>query len=70
MRTTLRISGMTCTHCVGAVRRALEETAGVNSASVDLEAGTAEVDYDPALANPRELTSVVADAGYEAEENV
>lgn len=68
-RTTLAVKGMTCNHCVGAVTRALEDTPGVRSARVDLEAGRAVVDYDDALASPRELATVVADAGYEAETN-
>lgn len=67
-RTTLNIRGMTCNHCVSAVKNALEETPGVRSARVDLEKHEAIVDYDDALASPRELATVVADAGYEADE--
>jgi copper chaperone CopZ len=59
---------MTCNHCVAAVTSALEQTAGVRSARVDLQRGKAVVDYDDALAEPRELARVVAQAGYEAEE--
>jgi copper chaperone CopZ len=66
-KTILTVKGMTCNHCVGAVTRALEETPGVRSARVDLEGGQAVVDYDDALADPRELATVVAEAGYEAE---
>jgi copper chaperone len=66
-KTTLTVKGMTCQHCVGAVSSALEERPGVRSARVDLEAGQAVVDYDDALVSPRELATVVADAGYEAE---
>jgi copper chaperone len=66
-RTTLKVKGMTCNHCVGAVRSALEETAGVRSARVDLEAGQAVVEYDDARTNPRELATVVAEAGYQAD---
>ncbi len=66
-RTTLTVKGMTCGHCAAAVTKALEETAGVRSARVDLEGGQAVVDYDDALASPRELATVVAAAGYQAE---
>jgi copper chaperone len=66
-KTTLMIRGMTCGHCVAAVRTALEETPGVRSAQVDLERNEAVVDYDDALASPRELATVVAEAGYEAD---
>ena len=35
--TTLRITGMTCGHCVAAVTKALQGVAGVESAQVNLE---------------------------------
>lgn len=65
-RTTLQVTGMTCNHCVMSVKNALEELEGVRSARVDLDGGTAVVDYDDAMTSPREMTTVVADAGYQA----
>lgn len=65
-KTKLNITGMTCNHCVSAVTDALEKVQGVRSARVDLESGTATVDYDDAQADPREMTTAVADAGYQA----
>jgi len=41
--TRLDVHGMTCGHCTAAVQRALEAVPGVESASVDLDAGTATV---------------------------
>ena len=67
-RTTLNVTGMTCQHCVASVRDALQELEGVRSARVDLDSGRAVVDYDDARTDPRELTTAVADAGYEAEQ--
>lgn len=66
--TTLKVNGMTCQHCVQAVRAALEGHAAVRRADVDLQAGRAVVDYDDAQVSPRELAGVVAEEGYEAEE--
>ena len=43
----LRIGGMTCGHCVGAVTSALEGVAGVARADVDLERGLATVAAAP-----------------------
>ena len=62
----LLVKGMTCSHCVASVRRALLESPGVASAEVDLKTGRAAVtggDFgtDSLLAAVREL-------GYEAEE--
>ena len=65
-RTTLNVKGMTCNHCVMSVKNALEELEGVRSARVDLDAGRATVDYDDGKTSPREMTTVVAAAGYEA----
>jgi copper ion binding protein len=65
---TLKISGMTCQHCVRAVTDALEGHDGVRSARVDLEGGRAQVEYDDALVTPRDLANAVAEEGYEAEE--
>jgi copper chaperone len=67
-RTKLNVTGMTCNHCTHAVQTALEEIQGVRSARVDLDGGTAVVDYDDARTDPREMATAVADAGYQAEE--
>jgi copper chaperone len=67
-RTTLKVSGMTCQHCVKSVREALEQQDGVRSADVDLQAGRAVVDFDEARVTPGQLAGAVAEEGYEAEE--
>jgi copper chaperone len=66
--TTLKITGMTCGHCVAAVTKALRSTDGVSSADVDLQAGRARVEYDETRTSPRALASAVTDEGYTAEE--
>ena len=66
----LKVTGMTCEHCVAAVTRALEQSDGVSAAKVHLAAGTALVEYDQARTNPRELVKVVMNEGFTAEENV
>ncbi|CAN5639126.1 copper chaperone CopZ [soil metagenome] len=65
---TLKISGMTCQHCVRAVTDALEGQDGVSRADVDLEGGRARVEYDAGLVTPADLANAVVDEGYEAEE--
>jgi copper chaperone len=66
--TTLKISGMSCNHCVHAVKQALQNTAGVQRAEVDLQKGRAVVEYDAAHTSPRALANAVMDEGYGAEE--
>ena len=61
---TLHIAGMSCGHCLNAVKNALSAAPGVQLRSVQM--GRAEVDYDPAVTTPERVASVVADAGYDA----
>lgn len=65
---TLRVTGMSCGHCVRAVTEALQGVDGVISARVDLGRGTAVVEYDGSKTSPAELVSAVAEEGYGAEE--
>jgi copper chaperone len=66
--TTLKVSGMTCQHCVRAVTQALAAHEGVAHADVDLQAGRARVEYDEARVTPAQLASAVTEEGYAAEE--
>lgn len=66
-RTKLNVTGMTCMHCTHAVKTALEGIDGVRSARVDLDGGTAIVDYDEGMTGPGPMGIAVAGAGYQAE---
>jgi P-type Cu+ transporter len=58
------IAGMTCDHCVGTVRTALESVPGVSAADVDLRRGRAAVTIDPELVDRARLKTAVEAAGY------
>ena len=60
----LKITGMTCNHCVMHTKKALESVPGVESVEVTLEPGAAKVTGN---ADHGELISAVKEAGYEAE---
>ena len=60
---TMHIDGMSCGHCVKAVRDALAELPGVEVKDVAI--GAATVAYDPAETPRSELVEAVRDAGYE-----
>ena len=62
----LTITGMHCSHCRVKVEQALQKVAGVHGAAVDLEHGTAEVDYDGQKAQPEALVAAVESVGYGA----
>lgn len=63
-RLNLTIEGMTCEHCIRAVRGRLERTDGVRVDDVAI--GSAIVDYDPAKTNVDEIEDAIADEGYTA----
>ncbi len=64
-RASFSVEGMTCANCVGRVERALQKTAGVLEASVNLATEKATVSYLPDAANPGQLKAAVRGAGYE-----
>ena len=67
MKTTrLQISGMTCAHCAQTVEKALRSQTGVRTASVQLEAGAAEVEYEERDVAPEQLIAAIAEEGYSA----
>lgn len=63
-RTTLKVDGMSCGHCVASVKRVLEGLEGVTAQQVAV--GTAKVEYDPAVASPDKIAAAVSEAGYAA----
>jgi copper chaperone CopZ len=63
-RITLHIDGMSCGHCLNAVRQALSDAAGIQVESVQM--GRAVVSYDAQLTAPSNIESLIADAGYSA----
>ena len=64
MSTTIKVTGMTCPHCVNNVAKALQAEAGVENVDVSLETGEAVV---VGAVDRNVLISAVKTAGYEAE---
>eukprot|EP00850_Spirogloea_muscicola_P012848 SM000085S23198 [mRNA] locus=s85:5921:11382:- [translate_table: standard] len=63
----LRITGMTCTTCSGAVEEAVQRVRGVSKATVALATNEAAVEYNSKLVSPADIIKVVEDSGFEAE---
>ncbi len=57
------IDGMSCGHCVAAVRRALERLAGVEVDEVAI--GHVRLSYDPRRADRAAIEAAVAGEGYQ-----
>ena len=64
---TLAVAGMTCTACAAIIEKTLGRLDGVSSASVNLAAETATIEFDPTSLGPDELIEAVRTAGYDAE---
>ena len=58
----LKVSGMSCGHCVKAVEESVGGLAGVKTVAVDLNGGKVEVSYDESA-----VTETIDDQGYEVE---
>lgn len=67
MKTTrLKVSGMTCGHCAETVQKALRASPGVRNATVHLDSGAAEVEYEEGRVAPEQLIAAVEHEGYSA----
>ena len=62
--TTITVDGMTCGHCVSAVRSEVGKLEGVTDVSVDLPTGKVTIVGDQAP-DPDALRAAVEEAGYE-----
>ena len=58
------ISGMTCDHCRQTVEKSLKSLSGVERVRVSLEAGRAEVTYDPDRVGLNKIRAAIGEAGY------
>jgi copper ion binding protein len=63
---SLSLKGLTCDHCVAAIRKGLSRIDGVLEARVTLDPPRAVVSYDAKKVGVEKLLEVVTEAGYEA----
>lgn len=61
---TYTVSGMTCEHCVAAVRGEVGSVEGVTGVEVELATGTVTVASDGPI-DPAAIAAAVDEAGYE-----
>ena len=66
---TLRIGGMTCVSCQNKIERKLQNTAGIESATVSYSAGTAEVTYDSGVVSARQIAAIIEKLDYQVLNN-
>jgi copper chaperone CopZ len=63
-RVALAITGMTCGHCVAAVKKALAAIPGVGEVEVTLSPPRAVVSLDPSRTTVEMLTKATGEEGY------
>jgi len=59
---TLQIEGMSCQHCVAAVKKAVDAIDGVSSSNV--EVGSAIVNFDESKTKGNAISGAIQTAGY------
>ncbi len=67
---SLNIEGMTCSSCAQTVEKAVKNIPGVSLSNVNLATEKLTVAYNPETLNLSDITKAVADAGYEAHEEI
>ena len=65
MTETITVPEIHCGHCKSSIEGALQPLAGVRSATVDIEARTVTVDYDPAVTPREELVAAIVEQVYD-----
>ncbi len=65
---TIRVDGMKCAKCSGAVTKALKATEGVEDAQVNHEKGEAVIKYDEQKLTEAKLREVINGTGFKVAE--
>ena len=61
---TIKVEGMSCMHCVGRVKKAVEALAGVQALEVQI--GTVKATYDESKIKREDIEGAIVKAGYRA----
>ncbi|URM34494.1 copper chaperone CopZ [Cytobacillus firmus] len=62
---TLKVSGMSCGHCVKAVEGSVGKLNGVDKVAVDLDNGQVQVHYDSSAVSLEQIKETIDDQGYD-----
>ena len=65
VKTVLKVEGMSCEHCVAAVKKAVVALPGVTSVDVDLGGKSVTVTHDQAAADTAALKNAIEEQGYD-----
>jgi len=62
---TFNVEGMSCMHCVAAIKTAVGSLPGISTVEVDLTGKKVEVGYDSQQVDLKTIQEKIIDAGYE-----
>ncbi|MFA5806180.1 MAG: heavy-metal-associated domain-containing protein [Melioribacteraceae bacterium] len=60
-----KIEGMTCNHCVIAVKKELSK---LNLTTIEVEIGLAKVNFDETKVSPSEIENAISNSGYKVQQ--
>lgn len=61
----LNVEGMSCMHCVGAVKKSVGSLPGVSVVEPDLHSNKVRVEFDNDKVKLDEIKAAIEDAGYQ-----
>lgn len=64
-KTVLLVEGMSCSHCVQAVTKAVSALPGVGAVNIDLKKKTVQVEHDAQKTPVATLKETIEDQGYD-----
>ncbi|WP_408011489.1 copper chaperone CopZ [Pseudalkalibacillus sp. A8] len=64
---TLKVSGMSCGHCVKTIEGNIGKLNGVTSVKVNLNEGTVDLSFDSQTIPLNEIMTEIEESGYEVE---
>lgn len=65
MRLTISVPEISCGHCKSSIEGALKPLGGVAEATVEIDAKTVAVEYDPGVVSRDQIVAAIEDVGYE-----
>lgn len=65
---TLKVEGLSCSHCQAAIEKAVGGLRGVEKVAVNLEAKEVKVEYNPDLITLDAIKNTIIEEGYQVKE--
>lgn len=65
MKETIKVNGMSCSHCVNAVEGSVSKLAGVSFVKVNLEDGLVTVEFDNEKTSIEQIRETIEEQGYD-----